>query len=54
MRVNLYTVSAVVRESLIEDKFFAVSDKQAYYFFCKKYGFRNRDFKVLGMQCAAY
>ena len=43
-----YTCHAVVKGMLVEDKFNAVSAKQAWYFFCKKYSFSNRDFKVIG------
>ena len=47
MNQYTYTVSAVVRDMLCTDKVQAVSDKQAWYFFCKKYGFKTRDFKIL-------
>lgn len=43
-----YTCHAVVRDMLVEDKFIASSAKQAWYFFCKKYSFKNRDFKIIG------
>ena len=42
-----YTVSAVVRDMLYVDNIIAVSDKQAWYFFSMKYGFKHRDFKIL-------
>lgn len=42
-----YTVSAVVRDMLYVDNIIAVSDKQAWYFFSTKYGFKHRDFKIL-------
>lgn len=42
-----YTVSAVVRDMLYVDNIIAVSDKQAWYFFSVKYGFKHRDFKIL-------
>lgn len=47
MKQHTYTVSAVVRDMLCTDKVQAVSDKQAWYFFCKKYGFNTRDFKII-------
>ena len=43
-----YTVSAVVRDMLCTDIVQAVSDKQAWFFFCKKNCcFNIRDFKVI-------
>lgn len=43
-----YTVSAVVRDMLCTDEVQAVSDKQAWFFFCKKNNsFQIRDFKII-------
>ena len=43
-----YTVSAVVRDMLCTDIVQAVSDKQAWFFFCKKNNsFKIRDFKII-------
>lgn len=43
-----YTVSAVVRDMLCTDIVQAVSDKQAWFFFCKKNNsFNIRDFKII-------
>ena len=47
MKQYTYTVSAVVRDMLCTDEVQAVSDKQAWFFFCKKYGFKIRDFKII-------
>ena len=47
MKQYTYTVSAVVREMLCTDEVQAVSDKQAWYFFSMKSGFKHRDFKIL-------
>lgn len=47
MNQYTYTVSAVVRDMLCTDEVQAVSDKQAWYFFSMKYGFKHRDFKIL-------
>lgn len=47
MTQYIYAVSAVVRDMLYTDNIIAVSDKQAWYFFSKKYGFKHRDFKIL-------
>ena len=47
MKQYTYTVSAVVRDMLCTDEVQAVSDKQAWYFFSMKYGFKHRDFKIL-------
>lgn len=46
---NNYYVSAVIKDRLCEDKFVAVSERQAWYLFGKKYSFAMRDFKVLGV-----
>lgn len=43
-----YIVSAVVNDRYCVDMVQAVSEKQAWYKFAKKYGFRMRDFKVMG------
>jgi hypothetical protein len=42
-----YVVSGLVKEQLYEDTFYAVSLRQAWYYFGKKYGFNIRDFKRL-------
>jgi hypothetical protein len=47
MKQYTYSISAVVRDMLCTDEVQAVSDKQAWYFFSKKYGFKHRDFKIL-------
>lgn len=49
MRKYYYT-SAVIKGQYCEDKILAYSAKQAWYFFCKKYGFAIRDFKIIGME----
>lgn len=46
-KVNKYIVSAVIKGQLVEDTFFAVSKKQAWYYLGNKYGFAMRDFKQL-------
>lgn len=43
-----FVVSGLKRGCLIEDEFRAVSERQAFYFFCKKHGFNIRDIKVIG------
>lgn len=43
-----YICQAVVNNSLVEYKTNAVSDRQAWYKFCQYYGYKNRDFKVIG------
>lgn len=43
-----YIMSAVVKGHFVEDNFNTYSPKQAWFYFCKKYGFANRDFKILG------
>lgn len=47
MNEYIYTVSAVVRDMLCTDEVQAVSDKQAWFFFSKKHGFKHRDFKII-------
>ena len=42
-----YMVSGVVKGRREEIKLNAVSKKQAWFFFCKTYGYQIRDFKVL-------
>ena len=43
-----YTVSGVIRDMLCTDIVQAVSDKQAWFFFCKKnHSFQVRDFKII-------
>lgn len=44
----VYFCSAVVHNSYTEHKIHAVSEKQAWYKFCMIYGFRIRDFKIIG------
>nr|DAU23732.1 MAG TPA: hypothetical protein [Caudoviricetes sp.] len=43
-----YTCSALVNDRYCEDTVQAVSEKQAWYKFAKKYGFRMRNFTVIG------
>lgn len=43
-----FIISGVIRDFLIEDEFRAVSERQAFYFFCKKHGFNAKDIKVIG------
>lgn len=43
-----YYISAVIKGRYVEDKLFAVSSKQALYFFRKKHGFACRDLKIIG------
>lgn len=43
-----YTCSAIVNNNYCEDTVQAVSEKQAWYKFAKKYGFRMRNFTVMG------
>lgn len=43
-----YCCSAVIKGSYTEHKVNAISEKQAWYKFCKVYGFAVRDFKVIG------
>ena len=45
-----YYASAVIKGQYCEDKILAYSAKQAWYLFCKKYGFATRDFKIIGME----
>ena len=42
-----YIMSAVIKGQLVEDTRYAISDRQAWYYFCKANGFCNRDFKIL-------
>ena len=42
-----FIVSAVVKGQLVKDTFYAVSLKQARYYYGKKYGFAFRDFTQL-------
>ena len=42
-----FVVSGVIKGQLHEDTFYAVSLKQAWFYFGKKYGFGIRDFKRL-------
>ena len=42
-----YIMSAVIKGQLIEDTRYAISDRQAWYYYCKANGFYNRDFKIL-------
>lgn len=43
-----YTVSAVINDRYCEDTVQAVSDRQAWFKFAKKYGFKMRNFVVMG------
>lgn len=43
-----YICSAIINDRYCEDTVQAVSDKQAWYKFAKKYGFRMRNFTVMG------
>lgn len=43
-----YTCSALVNDRYCEDTVQAVSEKQAWYKFAKKYGFKMRNFVVMG------
>lgn len=45
--MDKYIVSAIVNDRYCEDVVQAVSEKQAWFKFGKKYGFRMRDFKVM-------
>ena len=45
-----YVCSAVVNDYYTEYTVEAVSDKQAWYKFCTVYGYRIRDFKIIGRQ----
>lgn len=45
--IEKFIVSAVVNERLIIDTFFAKTLKQSRFYFCKKYGYKIRDFKRL-------
>lgn len=47
-----YYMSAVVKGQLVQDIKFAISDKQAWYYFCRANGFANRDFKILHREIA--
>lgn len=42
-----YYCSAVVNNYLVEEKISACSEKQAWFFFCRKNGYKGRDFKAL-------
>lgn len=46
--MTIYTCSAVIRDMLCTDNVQAVSEKQAWYLFSKKNGFKQRDFKIIG------
>lgn len=48
--MSIYTCSAVIRDMVCTDDVQAVSEKQAWYKFSMKYGFKQRDFKILGVQ----
>ena len=43
-----YICSAIINNNYCEDVVQAVSEKQAWYKFSKKYGFRMRNFTVMG------
>lgn len=43
-----YIVSAVINDRRCEDVVQAISEKQAWFKFGKKYGFKMRDFTVMG------
>lgn len=43
-----YTCSALINDRYCEDTVQAVSDKQAWFKFAQKYGFRMRNFIVMG------
>lgn len=53
MKTNIYTCSAVIRDMLCTDNVQAVSEKQAWYLFSKKNGFKQRDFKIIGVKESA-
>lgn len=43
-----YTCSAIVNDRYCEDTVEAVSDRQAWFKFAQKYGYRMRNFTVMG------
>lgn len=43
-----YTCSAIVNDRYCEDTVQAVSDRQAWFKFAQKYGYRMRNFTVMG------
>lgn len=43
-----YVCSAIINDRYCEDTVQAVSEKQAWFKFAKKYGFRMRNFTVMG------
>lgn len=43
-----YTCSAIINDRYCEDTVQAVSDKQAWFKFAQKYGFKMRNFTVIG------
>lgn len=43
-----YTCSAIINDRYCEDTVQAVSDKQAWFKFAQKYGFKMRNFTVMG------
>lgn len=47
MKKQIYFVRAVVKDRICEDKFVAISNKQAWYYFGCKYSFAMRDFTIL-------
>jgi hypothetical protein len=47
-----YIMSAVIKGQLVIDTKYAVSDRQAWFYFCRQNGYANRDFKILYKETA--
>lgn len=43
-----FFISAIVNERLCEKKVKAITEKQAWYKFCQVFGYKHRDYKILG------